>query len=141
MRFSLATAAAAIFGTAQAHINGISVPATIRPGDTFNVVVLSSNWIQSSYDVAIAFGYATGAGFPSSIGTVANSFYLGPTKSNQIRNFNETITIPSTVPKGKGVISASLFTLIGAVESPTLANWNVSVTFGDKTSKTYKSSL
>jgi hypothetical protein len=80
MRFSLAAAAAALVGTAQAHINGISVPSTIKPGDTFEAIVLSSNWIQSSYDVAIVFGYATGSGFEGALGTVANSFYLGPSK-------------------------------------------------------------
>ncbi|KAH7000232.1 hypothetical protein EDB80DRAFT_106593 [Ilyonectria destructans] len=139
MRFSFAIAA--LLSTAQAHINGISVPSTIKPGDTFNVIILSSNWIQSSYDVAIAFGYATGKGFPGSLGTVADSFYLGPDESNQLRNFNKTITIPKSTPKGKGVVSASLFTVIGAAESGVLNDYNVTVTFGDKTSKKYKSSL
>lgn len=38
-------------------------------------------------------------------------------------------------------MSASLFTLIGAAESGVLNDYNVTVTFGDKTSKKYKSSL
>ncbi|KAK7408104.1 hypothetical protein QQX98_009759 [Neonectria punicea] len=141
MRFSIAAAAAVLLGTAQAHINGISVPSTIKPGDTFNVIILSSNWIQSSYDAAIVFGYASGNGYPGSLGTVVETFRLGPELSNQLHNFNETITIPASVPKGKGVVSASLLTLVGAVRSPVLNDYNVTVTFGDKTSKKYKSSL
>ncbi|KAL6399078.1 secreted protein NIS1 [Ilyonectria robusta] len=68
----------------------------------------------------------------------ANS--AGVDESNQLRNFNKTITIPKSTPKGKGVVSASLFTLIGAAESGVLNDYNVTVTFGDKTSKKYKSS-
>ncbi|KPM39884.1 hypothetical protein AK830_g6664 [Neonectria ditissima] len=140
MRFSI-TAAVALLGTAQAHINGISVPSTIKPGDTFDVIILSSNWIQSSYDAAIVFGYASGNGFPGSLGTVVETFRLGPERSNQLHNFNETITIPASVAKGKGVVSASLLTLVGAARSPVLNDYNVTVTFGAKTSKKYKSSL
>lgn len=79
MQISLA-ALAAVLGTASAHINGISVPATIKPGQPFDAIILSSNWIQSSYDVAIAFGYAPGAGWEGALGTVVDSFYLGPSK-------------------------------------------------------------
>ncbi|KAI5457932.1 hypothetical protein BGZ63DRAFT_325227, partial [Mariannaea sp. PMI_226] len=140
MRLSLTAAAAVLISATQAHINGISVPATIKPGDSFNVIIESSNWIQSSYDVAIAFGYATGTGWPGSIGTVVKSFYLGPEQSNQLHNFNKTINVPKTVPKGKGLITASLFTLEGSLLAPQLENWNVTVTFGSKTSKKYKSS-
>lgn len=91
MRFSFAIAA--LLSTAQAHINGISVPSTIKPGDTFNVIILSSNWIQSSYDVAIAFGYATGKGFPGSLGTVADSFYLGPGMLNPAPPLSNMLTV------------------------------------------------
>ncbi|KAF7545723.1 hypothetical protein G7Z17_g8950 [Cylindrodendrum hubeiense] len=140
MRLSLAATAAALLAVTEARINGISVPSTIKPGDTFDVIIESSNYIQSVYDVAIAVGYAPGNGYPESLGSIANSFYLGPAKSNQLHSFNETITIPSTIPKGKGIVTASLMSLYGAAYSPTLTNYNVSITFGDKTSKTYKSS-
>lgn len=77
MRFS-AAAVASLLAVAQAKINGISVPATIRPGDGFNLIIESSNWIQAIYDVAIAVGYAPGTGYPGNLGTVLGSYYLGP---------------------------------------------------------------
>ncbi|KAH7000176.1 hypothetical protein EDB80DRAFT_104808 [Ilyonectria destructans] len=141
MRLSLAATAATLLAVAQARINGISVPATIKPGDTFDVIIESSNYIQTVYDVAIAVGYAPGTGYPDSLGSVADSFYLGPDESNQLHSFNKTITIPSSVSKGKGIVTASLMSLYGAAYSPTLSDYNVSVTFGDKTSKKYKSSF
>lgn len=41
----------------------------------------------------------------------------------------------------QGVVSASLLSLYGASSSPVLINYNVTVTFGDETSKDYKSSI
>ncbi|KAJ3501223.1 hypothetical protein NM208_g16979 [Fusarium decemcellulare] len=54
--------------------------------------------------------------------------------------FNKTLTIPKEAQKGQGLVTASLFSLYGASGSPTLSNYNVTVTFGDKTSTEYKSS-
>ncbi|KAM5353842.1 hypothetical protein ACJ41O_000492 [Fusarium nematophilum] len=140
MRFSLA-AATTLLALTEARITGIAVPKTIKPGEEFDAIILSSNYIQSVYDVAIAFGYVPGKGYPGTIGQVADSFYLGPDESNQLHNFNKTVKIPKDAPKGKGLVTASLFSLYGASGSPTLSNYNVTVTFGDKTSKEYQSSL
>lgn len=41
------------------------------------------------------------------------------------------------VPKGKGVIRASVMSLYGIHYTPTLHNFNVSVTFADETSSNY----
>lgn len=76
MHLSLA-AAAALLALARARITGIAVPDTIRPGDGFNAVVHSSNYIQTVFDVAITFGYAAGDGYPDSLGVVTDSFCLG----------------------------------------------------------------
>ncbi|KAK7419431.1 hypothetical protein QQX98_003383 [Neonectria punicea] len=141
MRLSLTAVTASLLAVAQARITGISVPSTIKPGDTFNVIIESSNYIQTVYDVAIAVGYAAGEGYPGSLINVADSFYLGPEESNQIENFNKTITIPDSVAKGKGVVSASLFSLYGASKGATLSDYNVTVTFGDETSEKYSTSL
>ncbi|KAF7549999.1 hypothetical protein G7046_g8157 [Stylonectria norvegica] len=140
MRFTLAAAAATLLTLTQARITGIAVPATIKPGDSFDAIILSSNYIQSVYDVAIAFGYAPGDGYPQSLGSVAGSFYLGPEESNQQTNFTKRVTIPKSAVKGEGIVSASLFSLYGASSGPTLSEYNVTVTFGDETSETYKSS-
>ena len=79
MRFATVLAASAsLLSLASARIVGISVPNTIKPGDGFNAIIHVENYIQSVYDVAIAFGVAPGNGYPGSLGTVMDSFYLGP---------------------------------------------------------------
>lgn len=81
MRFStLIAASVPLLSLTTARIIGIAVPDTIKPGDGFNAIIETENYIQSVYDVAIAFGVAPGSGFPDSLGTVMNSFYLGPGK-------------------------------------------------------------
>ena len=61
-------------------------------------------------------------------------------QSNQGHNFNQTITIPKSAPKGSNIMSASLMSLLGAESEPVLANFNVTVTFGDHFSQKYVSS-
>jgi hypothetical protein len=80
MRFTPLIALTTLLTTAQARINGIAVPSTIKPGEEFEAIILSSNYIQRVYDVAIAFGYSPGDGYPDTLGTVLDSFYLGPGK-------------------------------------------------------------
>jgi len=75
---STLVASAALLSLASARIIGIAVPDTIAPGSGFNAIIETENYIQSVYDVAIAFGVAPGNGFPDSLGTVMDSFYLGP---------------------------------------------------------------
>ncbi|KAG8407597.1 hypothetical protein J3458_020348 [Metarhizium acridum] len=139
MRASIAVAAS-LLALAHARITGISVPETIKPGDTINATIVSENYIQAVYDVAIAFGYAPGHGTPESLGLVAGSMYLGPGESNQLHSFTKQFAIPQNAPRGKGLITASLMSLYGALHMPTLSNYNVSVTFGDETSTKYVSS-
>ncbi len=163
MRFSIA-AVASLLAVAQAKINGISLPATIQPGQGFNLIIESSDFIQSIYDVSIAVGYATGAGYPGDLGTVLGSYYLGPgmffslslshqsprastltgrshtEQSNQLNNFPKWVQLPAGIPLGQGVISASLFSLVGAAAGPTLSQYNVTVTFGTTTSSNLVSS-
>jgi hypothetical protein len=83
MRFQTSLAAAASLLTlSTARIVGIAVPETIKPGDGFNAIIETENYIQSVYDVAIAFGAAPGDGNVDSLGTVMGSFYLGPGKNH-----------------------------------------------------------
>jgi hypothetical protein len=81
---SVLAAAAPLLSLASGRIVGISVPETIKPGDGFNAIIQVENYIQSVYDVAIAFGVAPGTGYPDSLGTILDSFYLGPGKSNSL---------------------------------------------------------
>ncbi|PNY26096.1 Uncharacterized protein TCAP_03967 [Tolypocladium capitatum] len=140
MHLSLAAAAASLLALAHARVTGIAVPDTIRPGDSFNAVIHSSNYIQAVHDVAITFGYASGAGYPGSLGSVTNSYCLGAEISNQINDYQRWVSIPSSMPRGRGVVTATLTSLYGAVAMPVISNFNVTVTFGEATSTNYVSS-
>ncbi|KAK6525692.1 hypothetical protein TWF281_010743 [Arthrobotrys megalospora] len=137
---SLLVSAAATFGLSSAIITGISVPATIKPGDGFNMYINTANYIQSVYDVAVAVGIAPGKGFPGALGQVTDSWYLGPEKSNVLYRLPHWTSIPSTTPKGKATYTAAVFSLFGAADAQTLRAFNVSVTIGDTTSTTYVTS-
>lgn len=78
MRLSVAAVAAALAATAQARLVGISVPETIKPGDEVEIKILSENYIQTVDEIAIAFGYAVGAGYPGTLTNLLSSSYLGP---------------------------------------------------------------
>jgi len=58
MRLPILVTAASIFSLTNAIIDGIAVPDTIKAGDGFNAIIRTSNYIQSVYDVAVAFGVA-----------------------------------------------------------------------------------
>lgn len=76
---STLAAIAAVAVGANARIYGIALPETIKAGDEVTAIIASSNYIQSVYDVAIAFGISPEeASFPDSMGIVLDSFYLGP---------------------------------------------------------------
>lgn len=80
MKFTTVLVAAATAAVSSARIIGIAVPQVIKPGDGFNARILTEDYIQSVYDVAIVFGEAAGAGYGGDLGTVTDSFYLGPRK-------------------------------------------------------------
>ena len=61
-------------------------------------------------------------------------------KSNILENITETITFPDNLENGEYVVSASLMSLYGASSSPTLTDYNVTISIGDETSEDYVSS-
>ncbi|KAF3904894.1 hypothetical protein ABW20_dc0107534 [Dactylellina cionopaga] len=142
MHFSsfLVATAATFSGLSSAIITGISVPATIKPGDGFNLYINTANYIQSVDDIAIAVGIAPGKGFPGALGQVTDSFYLGPSQSNVLYRIPKWTSIPSTIQKGNATYTAALFSLFGAADAQTLTTFNVSIAIGDKTSTTYVTS-
>lgn len=81
---SLKLALLSLIPLSQARIYGISAPSTVAPGVPFTISVLTQNYIQTVYDVAIVFGISPGAGYPGTMGTVLASEYLGPDKSNVV---------------------------------------------------------
>ncbi|PNP37714.1 hypothetical protein TGAMA5MH_10387 [Trichoderma gamsii] len=139
MQFSIA-AIIPFLASANAIISGIAVPETIKPGEPFQLTIETQNYIQAVSDISIAVGYQKGDGYPDCLGTVLGSFYLGPSKSNILTNITETLTIPANIAQGDGIISATVYSLYGVSQMPTLVNHNVTITVGSETSKTLKSS-
>lgn len=75
---SIIAASASLISLAQARIGGIGVPSTIKPGDTFNLVIEGTGYIQSVTDVSIAVGYARGgAPLGDGLGIFITAFDLG----------------------------------------------------------------
>jgi Nis1 family len=140
MHFSNIFTTLATLGLSQAIITGISVPATIKPGDGFNAYINTADYIQSVYDVAVAFGVAPGAGYQGALGQVIDSFYLGPEQSNVVQPIPKWVTMSSTVQQGQAIVSAAVFSLYGAADAQTLTTYNVTVTIGDATSTNYVTS-
>ncbi|RGP75818.1 secreted nis1 [Fusarium longipes] len=139
MRFSIAAASTALLALAEARITGIKVPKEIKAGEAFEAEIIRENYIQSVYDSSIVFGYSPDP-YPGTIGQVLNSIPLGKAESNKIDNLKVKLTIPESTEKGEGVVSAALLSIYGASGSPTLSEYNVTVTIGDETSTEYGAS-
>ncbi|PKS05940.1 hypothetical protein jhhlp_007773 [Lomentospora prolificans] len=132
---------AALATTVSARIHGISFPKTIKAGEEITAYIGSANYIQSVYDVAIAFGInPSEAAYPGTLGPVFGSFYLGPERSNQLENIPQPVTLPDNLQEGEYVIGASLLSLYGASVTPVLAGYNVTITIGEETSEEYVNS-
>ncbi|KAM0236846.1 hypothetical protein ACHAPO_004888 [Fusarium lateritium] len=136
MRFSVAAASTALLALAEARITGIKVPKEIKAGEAFEAIVVRENYIQSVFDSSIVFGYSPDP-YPGTIGQVLDSVPLGKGESNQIEDLKVKLTVPESAQKGEGVVSAALLSVYGASGSPTLSEYNVTVTIGDKTSTEY----
>ena len=141
MRFqTILAAGASLLTLSSARIVGVAVPETIKPGDTFNAIIEVEDYIQSVYDVAIAFGIAPGSGYPGSLGTPITSGYLGPDQSNTLQNISYAMTMPASTAAGQAKFAAALLSLYGVASDPTITSFNVSVTIGDSTSSNLVSS-
>ncbi|KAK7730392.1 hypothetical protein SLS53_009011 [Cytospora paraplurivora] len=134
---SILAASASLLSLAQARIYGIGVPSTIKAGDTFDLIVEAQNYVQTVTDVSIAVGYSAGT-YPASeaLGTFITAFDLVE-DSNTATNYNKSVTLPASVEAGTTFLTASVYSLYGAVAGPTLVPYNVSFTVGDETSTTY----
>ncbi|KAL1635642.1 hypothetical protein SLS56_001695 [Neofusicoccum ribis] len=138
----LTTLAATLPSLTTARLVGLRVPATIAPGATFTATIISENYIQSVYDVAVAFGTSPAPSHPEWLSTVLASDYLGPALSNLAYSPNFTLTMPATVAQGsEQVVYAALYSLYGASTMPTLSTFNVTAVIGEETSEEYVSSI
>lgn len=138
MRAATVISTLATASLAAARLTGLAAPSTLAPSQPFTLTLLTENYIQSVADISIAWGYSLAPGYPLTVGSFPSSSYLGPDKSNQLEN----VTIDATAPKeleqwaGKEVVLAgSLFSLYGASGTPSVTNFNVTVTVGNETSE------
>jgi Nis1 family len=56
-------------------------------------------------------------------------------------NVTKWVDVPANLQEGPATFTAALYSLYGAANSPTLTNYNVSITVGGATSTSYVSSL
>ena len=56
-------------------------------------------------------------------------------------NVTKWVNVPSGIATGPATFAASLYSLIGAANSPTFSNYNIPITVGDATSTNYVSSV
>lgn len=139
MRFTNFATALTTLSAVSARIIGIEAPSTLAPNSTFNLTLLTENYIQSVADISVAWGYALAPGYPLSLGSFIQSSYLGPDKSNTLKN----VTVQATVPEGLDsnswngslVLSAGVYSLYGASSGPVVTGFNVTVRVGCETSE------
>ncbi|KAF2119530.1 hypothetical protein BDV96DRAFT_642549 [Lophiotrema nucula] len=138
MRFSTLTITLATATLTAARIIGIAAPATLGVNSTFPLTLITEDYIQAVYDVSVAWGFSAAPGHLYSLGEDTQSAYLGPSKSNILTN----ITIDAKTPENldslggkpeKVVLAASLFSLYGVSQGPTVANFNITVNVGSVT--------
>lgn len=117
-----------LLSSASARIVGVSAPSTVYAYNPFTVSLITEDYIQSVYDVAVAFGVAPGAGYPDSLGNIMASEYLGPTKSNTLSPITFTVTLPQGTENGQYTLSASVMSLYGVEYEPVLSPFNTTIT-------------
>jgi hypothetical protein len=133
MRFTSTFAAGLVstlflLSSASARIVGVSAPSTVYAYNPFTVSLITENYIQSVYDVAVAFGVAPGAGYPDSLGNIMAPEYLGPAKSNTLSPITFTVTLPQGTQNGQYTLSASVMSLYGVEYEPVLSPFNTTIT-------------
>ncbi|KAE8441332.1 hypothetical protein EG329_005481 [Mollisiaceae sp. DMI_Dod_QoI] len=130
MRFtaaSVAVLASTLISSSSAIITGVTAPSTVYAYNPFTVTLTTADYIQSVYDVAVAFGVAPGAGYPGALGNVLSTAYLGPSKSNILTPITFDVTLPAGVQNGEYVLTAEVFSLFGAAYSGSVTSFNTTI--------------
>jgi hypothetical protein len=130
MRFSATSAAlalTALISSSSAIITGVEAPSTVYAYNPFTITLTTADYIQSVYDVAVAFGVAPGAGFEGDLGTVVTSAFLGPSQSNILTPITFSAVLPTGTQNGKNVLTAAVYSLFGAGASPSITEFNVTI--------------
>ena len=113
---------------ASAIVSGLTAPSSITAGETFILTLDTADYIQTVYDVSVAFGIAPGVGNPGALGNVFASAYLGPQLSNILNPIRFTVSVDATTPKGESTIAASVTSLYGVGAEPAINTFNTTVT-------------
>jgi len=131
----------ALLSGASARIYGIAAPKQIAPDTTVKLEILGENYIQTVQDVAISFGIQnSNTTYPETLGTLLSSKYLGPDDSNVVGNITHYVHIPYGTTEGQKTLTGALFSLYGAVVSPTIEYFAVNVTVANSTIDSYVTS-
>lgn len=78
MKTSTIFTSLAAISLASARITGFAAPATVKADDDVAIEILTENFSQTVYDVAITFGLTpTNASYPGALGTVISTKPLG----------------------------------------------------------------
>lgn len=83
----LAASASLLLSQVHARIGGISVPSTIKAGDTFNLIIKGTDYIQTVTDISLAVGYFPGAAPPGGdgLGIFITAYDLGQPPAPALR--------------------------------------------------------
>jgi hypothetical protein len=130
MRFSATSAALALttlISSSSAIITGVEAPSTVYAYNPFTITLTTADYIQSVYDVAVAFGVAPGAGYEGDLGTVITSAFLGPSQSNILTPITFSAVLPTGTQNGENVLTAAVYSLFGAGASPSITEFNVTI--------------
>jgi hypothetical protein len=131
MRFTSTSAAlflSTLISSSSAIITGVTAPSTVYAYNPFTVTLTTADYIQSVYDVAVAFGVAPGAGYPDSLGNVVSTAFLGPSKSNILTPITFDVTLPAGTGDGEYVLTAAVYSLLGAAYEPSVTEYNTTIT-------------
>lgn len=130
MRFSAASIAflaSTLISSTSAIITGVQTTPTVYAYNPFTVTLTTADYIQSVYDVAVAFGVAPGTGFPGALGNVMSTAYLGPSKSNILTPIQFQVTLPAGTGNGPHILTAEVFSLFGAGYAGSVTTFNQTI--------------
>ncbi|VUC25084.1 unnamed protein product [Clonostachys rosea] len=139
MWLSIVKILAVLACSSEAMIAGVGAPATIAPGSVADLKIWTGAVYPKAEDIAIAFGWSSrDSAKHGQIGNLLRYTYIGPYESSLgLFNISIPVKFPADLPKGEGVISASIFSLLHDENIAGLRNIQINVTFDKQTSSNY----
>ncbi|KAK4982429.1 hypothetical protein LTR66_006812 [Elasticomyces elasticus] len=124
-----------LLSLASARIAGIQAPATLAPGSSYDITIITGRSYQPVSDISMAFGLVDPASQAhlNTLGTFLDAKTIGRENSNVGYNLSQQVTIPSSAAEGDAVLTASLFSLHGPLSTPMFTNFHLNVTITKQT--------